>query len=266
MRKIGATIAVVALLLSMVAISVGAGAATRVQAWSANLDSYSAVTPSAFILDLLNEVDAAAARTKLALGTLATQDSSSVAITGGSVTGITDLAIADGGTGCGTAACVRTALGFSDPTILPQRVSAPTSDFTSTSSTTTAITGCAFTPPAVSKHYLVSFVVSWYSSATTTGLKLDIDPGNAQQGGVNILGRGASATAGAAYYGTHTAAVVSASNAPTSPSRIVTRGDVIILSAASAPTAWQLKGGATDNSSTVTVAAYECAITYFQLD
>ena len=36
------------------------------------------------------------------LGTIATQDSDDVAITGGSITGITDLAVADGGTGAST--------------------------------------------------------------------------------------------------------------------------------------------------------------------
>lgn len=55
--------------------------------------------------------DAGAARTNLGLGTLATQAASSVAITGGSVTGITDLAVADGGTGASTAAGARTNLG-----------------------------------------------------------------------------------------------------------------------------------------------------------
>ena len=42
---------------------------------------------------------AADARTNLGLGSIATQSSASVAITGGTVTGITDLAVADGGTG-----------------------------------------------------------------------------------------------------------------------------------------------------------------------
>ena len=41
----------------------------------------------------------ATARTSLGLGDMATQSASSVSITGGSVTGITDLAVADGGTG-----------------------------------------------------------------------------------------------------------------------------------------------------------------------
>jgi hypothetical protein len=48
---------------------------------------------------LLDDADASAQRTTLGLGTIATQAANSVAITGGSVTGITDLALADGGTG-----------------------------------------------------------------------------------------------------------------------------------------------------------------------
>jgi hypothetical protein len=48
-------------------------------------------------------LDAATGRTSLGLGTIATQAASNVSITGGSITGITDLAIADGGTGASTA-------------------------------------------------------------------------------------------------------------------------------------------------------------------
>lgn len=44
------------------------------------------------------------------VGSLAGQDAGAVAITGGAITGITDLAIADGGTGASTAAAARTNL------------------------------------------------------------------------------------------------------------------------------------------------------------
>jgi len=45
-------------------------------------------------------------------GTIASQDSNAVSITGGSITGITDVAIADGGTGASTASGARTNLGL----------------------------------------------------------------------------------------------------------------------------------------------------------
>lgn len=60
---------------------------------------------------------AADARTNLGLGTIATQSASSVAVTGGTITGATvsgipDITIADGGTGASTAADARTNLGL----------------------------------------------------------------------------------------------------------------------------------------------------------
>lgn len=59
------------------------------------------------------------ARTSLGLGTIATQNSNSVTITGGSITGITDLAVADGGTGASTAADARSNLGLVIGTNVP---------------------------------------------------------------------------------------------------------------------------------------------------
>jgi hypothetical protein len=69
-------------------------------------------TFSAFALTLADDADAAASRTTLGLGTIATQDANNVAITGGSVAGITDLAVADGGTGASDAGTARTNLGL----------------------------------------------------------------------------------------------------------------------------------------------------------
>lgn len=45
---------------------------------------------------------ASGARTALGLGSIATQNANNVAVTGGSIAGITDLAVADGGTGAST--------------------------------------------------------------------------------------------------------------------------------------------------------------------
>lgn len=61
---------------------------------------------------LLDDADASAQRTTLGLGTIATQAANNVSISGGSVTGITDLAVADGGTGSSTASGARTNLGL----------------------------------------------------------------------------------------------------------------------------------------------------------
>ncbi len=63
-------------------------------------------TGSAFTVE-----SGATARTSLGLGSIATQASDSVSITGGSVAGITDLAIADGGTGASSAASALSNLG-----------------------------------------------------------------------------------------------------------------------------------------------------------
>ena len=75
-------------------------------------------TVTAFGRSLMDDADATAGRSTLGLGSMATQAASAVAITGGSVAGITDLAVADGGTGASTAAGARTNLGL-DPIVVP---------------------------------------------------------------------------------------------------------------------------------------------------
>ena len=66
---------------------------------------------TSFGRSLIDDASASAARTTLGLGTISTQDSSNVTITGGSIYGITDLPVADGGTGASTAANARINLG-----------------------------------------------------------------------------------------------------------------------------------------------------------
>lgn len=73
-----------------------------------NLNTYKLETDNN-LSDLTNTTTA---RTNLGLGTMATQAANNVNITGGSVSGITDLAVADGGTGASNASGARTNLGL----------------------------------------------------------------------------------------------------------------------------------------------------------
>ena len=65
-----------------------------------------------------NATTASDARSNLGLGSIATQASSSVSITGGTITGITDLAVADGGTGASNATNARSNLGLGSAAVL----------------------------------------------------------------------------------------------------------------------------------------------------
>jgi len=99
--------------------SLGVAIGSDVQAYDADLSVLATFTSistadSEFIVGdgsgFVSE-NGATVRTSMGLGSIATQAANNVAITGGSVAGITDLAVADGGTGSGTAANARTALG-----------------------------------------------------------------------------------------------------------------------------------------------------------
>jgi hypothetical protein len=85
--------------------------AAGAQASDSDLTAIAALSTTTFGRSLLEAADAAALRTLAGLGSIATQASSNVTITGGSVTGITDLAVADGGTGASDASTARTNLG-----------------------------------------------------------------------------------------------------------------------------------------------------------
>lgn len=66
---------------------------TNVQAWDSDLDSIAALTTTSFGRSLLTQADAAALRTAAALGSISTQNSTAVAITGGTVTGLSGLSV-----------------------------------------------------------------------------------------------------------------------------------------------------------------------------
>lgn len=97
--------------------TLGIAIGTNVQAYDAQLADIAGLTPTDnnFIVgDGTNFVaeSGSTARTSLGLGSIATQDASNVTVTGGSITGITDLAIADGGTGASSAGNARINLGL----------------------------------------------------------------------------------------------------------------------------------------------------------
>lgn len=89
-----------------------AAVASGYQPLDSDLTAIAALTTTATGRSVLAAADDAAIRTIAGVGTIGTQASSSVSITGGSITGITDLAVADGGTGASTAADARTNLGL----------------------------------------------------------------------------------------------------------------------------------------------------------
>lgn len=88
------------------------GTAADRMIYTTGVDTWAETVSTSFGRSLMDDADATAGRSTLGLGTIATQNAASVTITGGSISGITDLGIADGGTGASTAAGALTNFGL----------------------------------------------------------------------------------------------------------------------------------------------------------
>lgn len=114
--------------------------------------------------EFVTETDAVA-RASLGLGTLATQNASTVSITGGAISGITDLAVADGGTGASSASDARTNLGLA----IGSNVQAYDATLASLASLGTAADKIAYT----------TGIDTWAEAAITTAGRALIDDASA---------------------------------------------------------------------------------------
>lgn len=130
---------------------------------------------------------AADARTNLGLGTMATQAASAVAITGGTISGITDLAVADGGTGASTHTANAVLIGNGTSAITSIAPSTSGNVLTS-NGTTWASTAPTSTNPGFSRIAVLTGSGNWTIPAGVTTCKVTVVAGG---------GNGGTATGGA---------------------------------------------------------------------
>jgi len=141
------------------------------------------------------------------LGTMATQAASSVAITGGSITGITDLAVADGGTGSSTTSGARTNLGLVIGTdvLAPNGSAASLTSFPTfnqnTTGTASNVTGTVALANGGSGQTTAQLAINAFAGAVTSGSYLrgngtNVVMNTIQAGDVPTLNQSTTGSAG----------------------------------------------------------------------
>lgn len=150
------------------------------------------LAPSAVGLSFLTQTTASNQRGALALDTMSLQAATGVAITGGSITGITDLAVADGGTGASTAAGAANNLGVWR---VLDKSSVRVSRASNNSTDTTEATLATVTIPAgaIGANGTIRITAHWAinSSAGTKTVRARL---NGLAGTVVALGQGTTVT------------------------------------------------------------------------
>lgn len=132
---------------------------------------------------MLDDVDAAATRSTIGLGTMATQAATAVSISGGTITGITDLAIADGGTGASTAVAAKANLGMANvdntsDANKPVSTAQQTALNLKANANNAALTGVPTAPTAAvntntTQIATTEYVISAFALADVTGAKIN---------------------------------------------------------------------------------------------
>lgn len=125
--------------------------------------------PAHFGIDNLVFASAVAA----GLGTMSTQNANAVAITGGTITGITDLAVADGGTGASTGPLALTGLGVKRATTAVYGGGGTSNAFVATGLAATDIVVATILTSGVA----ASAVAKAVPTANTLTVTFTVDPG-----------------------------------------------------------------------------------------